>query len=107
MNPIEQLLRWEGLGFLGLLAALIAFRLLSGKINLKGLLASKNGGPEVSPERVQLLLATLAMCMSYLGKALHGTGNSLPDISPQMLYVFAGSSTLYASVKAWTTLKSR
>jgi len=31
----------------------------------------------------------------------------LPDVSAQWLYVFGGSCGIYASVKAYTTLRSK
>ena len=103
---VELILRWEGLGFVLPLAAMLAFRMLTGQISLRGLLRRKDDQSKVSPERIQLLLVTLALSGSYLGDALRSSGNSLPDVSPQMLYAFGASSTLYASVKAWTTLRS-
>ena len=101
-----SILRWEGLGFVLPLAALVAFRMLTGQINLRGLLRRKDDKSKVSPERIQLLLVTLALSGRYLSEALQSNGNSLPDVQPQMLYAFGASSTLYASVKAWTTLRS-
>ena len=106
MDPIS-ILHWEGLGFLYLLAAILAFKLLTRQIYLGGLFARKSDGTPVSPERIQLLVATLAVSGTYLGDALHSTSGTMPDVSPQMLYVFAGSSGIYASVKAFTTLRSK
>jgi hypothetical protein len=104
MDPIT-ILRWEGQGFLAALAMILVYRMLTGEIRLAGLLQRKNGEGEVSPERVQLLLATLALSAKYLGAVVHGTGGALPDISAQWLYVFGASSGVYASVKAWTVLR--
>jgi hypothetical protein len=103
MDPIT-ILRWEGLGFLVLLAMILVYRMLTGQIILAGLFRRKDDQGAVSPERVQLLLATLALSGKYLGSVLHNTNGSLPDISPQWLYLFGASSGLYASVKAITTL---
>jgi len=103
---IVRILRWEAIGFVGGLGALIAVRMLNGRISLRNLLCRKDGGGQTSPERVQLLLSTIFVCASYLNDALHGSGNSLPDVSPQTLYLFGASSAVYGSVKAWTNLKS-
>lgn len=101
-----RILRWEALGFVFGLAGLIALRMLTGRINLRNLLRRKNPEAKGSPERVQLLLTTLFLCATYLKDALHGTGNALPDVPPQMLYIFGASSAIYGSVKAWTNLKN-
>lgn len=103
MDPIS-LLELELHAFLMLLAAILVFRLLTRKIQLSGLLNRKEDAGRVSPERVQLLLATLAMSAKYLGSVIHGTAGIMPDVSREWLYLFGGSSGLYASVKAVTTL---
>lgn len=105
MDPI-RILRWEGSGFLLALGVLLAHRMLTGRINLGGLLRRKTSGSQVSPERVQLLLTTLFLSVNYLDQAVHANTNALPDISPQMLYIFGASSSVYASVKAWTHLRN-
>ena len=104
---LVKMLRWEGYGFLYLLVVVLVLKLLTRQISLGGLFVRKNDGTPVSPERVQLLAATLAVCVTYLGKVIHNTTGSLPDVSPQMLYIFAGSSGIYASVKAFTTLRTK
>ena len=106
MDPIS-ILHWEGLGFLYLLAAILVLKLLTRQISLGGLFARKNDGAPVSAERIQLLVTTLAVSGKYLSDALHSTNGSLPNVSSQMLYVFVGSSGIYASVKAFTTLKGK
>jgi hypothetical protein len=106
MNAVD-LLRLEGEAFLGLLAATLAYRTLTRRINLRHLLARKDGGDGVSPERVQLLVTTLALAAQYIRDAAHTTSGALPDVSPKWLAVFGGSSGIYASVKAFTTWKSK
>jgi len=106
MDPIT-ILRWEGQGFLALLAMILVYRMLTGQIILAGLLRRKNDEAAVSPERVQLLLATLALSAKYLGSVVHNTSGAMPDVSPQWLYVFGASSGVYASVKAFTTLRHK
>lgn len=102
-----HILRLESLGFLCLLAATLVFRMLTGRINLNRLLARKDGSVGVSPERVQLLVATLALSTKYMGDVIHGANGALPDVSAQWLYVFGASSGIYASVKAYTALRSK
>lgn len=97
-------LEFEVWGFLGLLAAILAYRLLTRQINLGGLLKRKNGSGSISPERVQLLLATLAFGGKYLSDVFQ-TPNSdkLPDVDPQWLYTLGGSSAVYVLGKSVTT----
>ena len=42
MDPI-RILRWEGIGFLYALAALLSYRMLTRRINLAGLLGDGSG----------------------------------------------------------------
>jgi hypothetical protein len=102
-----RLLCLEMRGFLFLLVAMLAYRMLTRQINLGGLFARKTSEGAVSPERVQLLLATIAVSAGILSGALHSTNGALPDVSKQWLAVFGSSSGLYVSVKAFTTLKSK
>lgn len=102
---VASILRFEVWGFVGLLGGIVAYRLLTRQISLKGLLIRKNRVRAVSPERIQLLLATVAMSANYLHSVLHSQTGTLPDIDPKWLYVFGGSSAIYAAGKAATELK--
>ncbi len=101
------MLSLDARGFLYGLAALVAYRLLTRQINLSGLLSRKTDGGAVSPERVQLLLATMALSVKYLVEVAHNSSGAMPDVDANWLYVFGGSSGIYASVKAWTTLRNK
>ncbi|MGB8771995.1 MAG: hypothetical protein WCC92_20450 [Candidatus Korobacteraceae bacterium] len=104
-----RILHFELLGFLYLLAAVVFFQIATRRINLQGLITHKDGSNQVSPERIQLLLATIAASATYFGQVASSTSGKMPDISPQWLYVFGGSSGIYAVGKAWVTynLKKR
>jgi len=104
---ISQVLHYELLVFLYALAAVVAYQLLTGKINTQGLLQQKDGSGETSPERVQLLLATIAAAAHYLSEAMKSTGGQLPDISNEWLYLMGGSSALYILRKSWVTWNSK
>jgi hypothetical protein len=106
MDPVH-ILRLTEQGFLYLLLTIIVLKLLTRRINLSGLFGRKSGTGQVSPERIQLLLATLALSVKYLNDVVHSSNGAMPDISANWLYTFGGSSGIYASVKALTTLKSR
>jgi hypothetical protein len=98
-----RILHFELLGFLYLLVAVVVFQIATRRINLEGLITHKDGSDQVSPERVQLLLATIAASAAYFGQAVSSTSGKLPDVSPQWLYLFGGSSGIYVAGKAWVT----
>jgi hypothetical protein len=98
---IGHIMYVEVLVFLALLSALLAYRMLTRQIALKGLLGSSLAPEQVSPERVQLLLATLFVSARYLREAMHSTGNALPDVSKTSLTIIGGSSGIYAAVKGF------
>jgi len=105
---MTAILEYEVWGFLGLLAAIVAYRLLTRQINLHGLLKRKNGSGSLSPERVQLLLATMAFGGKYLSDVFQASNSDkLPDIDPQWLYALGGSSALYVLGKSITTFRKR
>lgn len=99
---IARVLQFELLGFLFALAAVVFYQMLTGAINTSGLLAQKDGTGQTSPERIQLLLATLAAAASYLTEVAKNTSGTMPDVSRNWLYLMGGSSGLYALRKAWT-----
>jgi len=99
MEP-SRLLSLEVLLFLGLLTALLVYRMLTRRVSLSGLFANKQTGQSMSPERLQLFVATLAMSAQYVGQVAHGDGKSMPDVSAQWLTIFGASSGIYAAVKA-------
>src|ERR1700747_2417597 len=88
-------------GLLGLLV-LVAWRLLTGRMNTNALLYARDrdGKLSFSPERVQLLAITLAVAAQYLGQVSQDP-SQLPDISPTWLYVLGGSHTVYLSAKSY------
>ena len=70
MSGIIQLVAWEVRLFLFALFAIVVLQLLTGQINVTGLLLRKEGDRAFSPERVQLLLATIASAFQYLSLVL-------------------------------------
>ncbi len=95
--------RWLVLGGLAILFGIIATLLLMGDINTRYLLhgSRHNGTHYFSPERVQLLIATLAVAAAYLEDASttasHGT---LPDVPRWWLSGLGGSQSIYLAGKA-------
>ena len=104
MSP-ARILGYELLGFVYVLAAVVLFQLLTGRINLKGLIFAKDGSGQVSAARVQLLAITIATCIRYVGDVATTTQPALPDVDKSWLYLMGGSSGIYMARKAWTHLR--
>jgi hypothetical protein len=96
-----QVIRFELYGFIGALAAVIVYRLLSGSIQVDGLLthrpemqASTDG---VYVNNLQLLMVTIAGAGYYLMEAMRmAPENRLPDVPPLLLLVVAASQMAYS-----------
>lgn len=100
MTP-TRILHLEGLVFLYALAATVFFQILTRRIKVAGLFAQKGVAGQVSPGRIQLLLATIAASASYLTQVANATNGKMPDVGVNWLYVFGGSGGIYALGKAW------
>jgi hypothetical protein len=77
------------------LFAIVGYKLLTGHINLHGLLSHRDGG--FSPERAQLLIATLASVVAYAQQAI--AAGEMSEPSTLVLSGIAGSQTLYVAGK--------
>lgn len=104
MTPAKLLLL-EGRGFLILLAATLVWMLLTRRITTSGLLRRDDGG--LSPERLQLLISTLAISGHLLVAVMGTNTTTMPEIDAGWLYGFGGSGALYAGVKAMMTKGQR
>ena len=107
---LEVATRWTVLLGLEAIAGVIFVEMLVGGINTWHLLHGlrKDGTYYVSPERVQLLIATLAVGMTYLANAV-ATADSgkLPDVPKWWLAGLGSSQSIYLGGKAWRLLRSR
>jgi len=77
------------------LALLIAYRLLTGGISLNGLLTMD--GEQFSPERAQLLVASVAGLLAYATATL--SQGKFPEIPNSLLALFAASHFIYIGGK--------
>lgn len=102
---VADILNLEVIAFIAGVGAALIFKCLTGQINLRGVLVHKDGSERVSPERVQLLIATIAAAGSYLSQVSGSSTNVMPDISTSWLYLLSGSSGIYALGKAYATWK--
>lgn len=104
---LYPLLQYGLIAWLSILGGLVAVRTLRGDINTSGLLSG--GGTGTDPERVTLLVLTLAAAFYYLVTTL-GTPleelrvqdtnrYSLPEIPEEILILLTGSQSLYISGK--------
>jgi len=111
MDLLLQLVRWEVLIFLGALASLIVYQLLNGRINTQYLLYGRtsaangrdeNGNLYFSPERVQLLAATIGAALYYVMQTTEtAKTGQLPDIPSGWPALMGGSNAIYLVGKAY------
>ena len=101
-----RILHFEALAFVYGLAVIVAVKVLTGQINLSGLIRRKDGSGQTSPERLQLLLATIAAGARYLTQVAQAPNGIMPDIDNSWLYLMGGSSGIYVLHKAWSTFKA-
>ena len=90
--------------FLSGLAIITAWQLLTGKINLSGLLYEDLVTNKFSPGRVQLLVATLATALFYLLQVLNDP-KELPRLSQEMLLLAGGGNLVYLAGKSFALVK--
>ena len=100
---LTPLLQLELAIFLFGLAALVFYRLVTGGINLSGLLYQVDpvtGVRGFSPARVQLLVVTLLGAGYYVIQVASDPSH-LPDIPTELLALQGGSGVLYLGFKAF------
>lgn len=110
MPPLPAAAERIGTLLLSLLAATLLMQLLTGGVNLRGLLFVKrpSGPRELSPARVQMLLATLATAATYAGAAVAAVGTGrLPDVDTRWLYGLGASHGLYLGTKLFYFVRLR
>jgi hypothetical protein len=94
------------------LVAVVAFQIITGRINTKGLLSvrAKNGVLSFSPARLQLLMFTLAIAahvLSQVMKSVAGGTPKFPEIDPNVLVILGGSHALYLGAKTLPPIGSK
>lgn len=100
METMALALRIEIWVFLIGLAVIVFYRMLTGPINIKGLLHDKGSSLGFSPARLQLLISTVVVAFYYIGQALSNTNTGqFPTVPNEMLLVLGGSHTFYLGSK--------
>ena len=86
------------LGLLFLLGGTVVIQLLTGGINLHGVMLVKapDGRREVSPARAQMLLVTLGVAAAWLGRVMQDRGaGELPDVPAAWVAALGASHAGY------------
>lgn len=105
MEMLSTVLRYEVLFALTLLAVIIAYRLLTGQINTRGLLRDKVGGRAISPGRLQLLIVTLLILSYYVMEVLET--KKFPNMPQSFVLALGGSNLFYLGGKFYGLLASK
>ena len=108
MPPLTTIIRYEILLFLGALALIVFYQLLSRKINLRRLLFAKGraaASPSIqrkisglSPSRIQLLVVSIGVALYLLAEVVRDP-SQFPEIPSGLLLLMAGSETIYLARK--------
>ena len=117
MSYLSTLIRYEVLLFLGALALIVFYQLVTGRINMRRLLFTKGrdaGDPlpgrrmspstqrrmsGLSPSRIQLLVVSIGVAIYLLAEAVRDP-SQFPEMPTGLLLLIAGSETIYLARKA-------
>jgi hypothetical protein len=111
VTSLVQISCWSVTLFLASLFAVVAVRLLTGGINTAGLLYGLRREGSIfrryfSPERLQLLITTVAVALYYLASVLESTeSHVLPPIRQELVALTGGSHAVYLAGKAFMMLR--
>ena len=102
METLSMVLRYEMLFLLIGLMVIVAYRLLTQKINVKGLLMDKTGGRAFSPGRLQMLIVTISIAAYYVLMVIEAKdAGKFPDMPNEFLLALGGSHTIYLGGKLY------
>ncbi len=116
MGSVTTVLKYEVLLFLGALALIIFYQLLTGRINMHRLLFAKGRAAAdpstrqrthpsrerrtsgLSPSRIQLLVVSIGVAIYLLVEVVRDP-SQFPEIPSGLLLLMAGSETIYLARK--------
>ena len=108
MPPLTTIIRYEILIFLGALALIVTYQMLTGRINMRRLLFSKGRAATspsiqrktsgISPSRIQLLVVSIGVAIYLLAEVVR-VPSQFPEIPSGLLLLMAGSETIYLARK--------
>ncbi len=109
MTSLVTVIRFEILLFLGALALIVFYQLLTGRISMRRLLFAKgreSAGPStrrrtsgLSPSRIQLLVISIGVAIYLLAEVMRDP-SKFPEIPVGLLLLMAGSEAIYLARKA-------
>src|ERR1700682_2265069 len=104
MSPGDAL-DWAYRLLVGSLAAVVGLQILNGRINTKGLFEGQRGDGSryFSPERIQLLMVTLAAAAKYISSVMANPHvGAMPDVPQEWLQLMGGSHAVYLARQAYS-----
>ena len=107
---MQATIRLVGFAWFLAIAALLAVGMLGNTVRIRGLVYHKtaHGLGDVSPERVQLLLVTLAIATGYLVQVLRSADATGPPGPPLgWTALVAASNGIYLAGKAVKSFRAR
>ena len=107
MEQLIPIIRFEVWLMLSGLALVVAYKMLTGGINMKGLLNDKKDKQTAgfSPARVQLLIMTLFGAGYYLLLTVKdGYPTEFPEVPQELLALVGGGNLVYLGAKARSML---
>jgi hypothetical protein len=108
MRELSTLLRYEIWFLLIGLATVVAYQLLTGLINTRGLLDEKAGDRRFSPAQLQLLLFTVGGAFYYLLLVIDNPNpGTFPDVPSELLLVLGGSHVFYQTGNLSSLLRQK
>ena len=94
MPDLMDVVSWEVFCFLIALVGMVIVQILTGQINLAGLFRKKEGDRSFSPERVQLVLVTLATAFQLLSDVAKDP-SKFPLLQQSWVTIFGSSHAIY------------
>ncbi len=87
----------ETLLLLGAFWLVVAYQMLTGRINTRGMLSDKKTG-RLSPSRIQVLVFTVGFALYFVSQLSENSPN-LPEVPEEMLLLLFGSNAGYLGFK--------
>ena len=101
MGSITTVILYQILLFLGALALIVFYQMLTGRINMRRLLFAKGraAAGDLSPSRIQLLIVSIGVAIYLLAEVLRDP-SQFPEIPTGLLLLMASSEAIYLARKA-------
>jgi hypothetical protein len=104
MTTLMTFARYELGSLLAILIGIVAFQMLTGRINTKGIISEKTrtGLGDISPARLQLLMFTGAFAFYVLAQVVKF--RQFPEIETKWLLILGGSHSVFLGGKGLSLL---